>query len=156
MDRLTPPGLRHKTKVLHDLSCVCAVVDNSVMGIPPLPRRKTMFLCRKHGEHVCCVRQQTCLLCHTADVSAVSHSGHVCCVTEQTCLLCHAAESPATVITFCSAFHEQPRYSSNQSSYLNESGFTQMGLEGLILNRGPAGGPRGPAHQCPQACGALG
>ena len=38
------------------------------------------------------VLEQTCLLCHTADMSAASHSRHVCCVTQQTCLLCHAAD----------------------------------------------------------------
>ena len=43
------------------------------------------------GRHVCFVTQQTCLLCdiadmlcHTADMSALSHGGHVSCVTQQT------------------------------------------------------------------------
>ena len=58
-----------------------------------------------HSRHVGCVTQQTCPLCHTsdmsavsrhtADMSAVSHSRHVCVspstpvcgVTQQTCLL---------------------------------------------------------------------
>ena len=31
----------------------------------------------------CSVTWQTCLLCHTADMSAVLHSKHVCCVTQQ-------------------------------------------------------------------------
>ena len=48
-----------------------------------------------HRRHVCCVTQQTCLLCHSADMSAVSHSRHVCCVTQQTCLLCHTADMSA-------------------------------------------------------------
>ena len=45
-----------------------------------------------HSSHVCCVTQQTCLLCHTADMSAVSDSRHVCRVTQQTYLLCHTAD----------------------------------------------------------------
>ena len=48
-----------------------------------------------HSRHVFCVTQQTCLLCHTADMSAVSHSRHVCCDTQQTCLLCHTADMSA-------------------------------------------------------------
>ena len=44
-----------------------------------------------HNRHVCCVTQQKCLLCHTADMSAVSRSKHVCYATQQTCLLCHTA-----------------------------------------------------------------
>ena len=31
------------------------------------------------------MRQQTCLLRYTADMSAMLHSSHVCCVTQQTC-----------------------------------------------------------------------
>ena len=62
--------------VLHDVSLVCAVADNCVVGMeglaPLLLRRKTMVLCRKQEGHVCCVTQQTCLLYHTADMSAVS------------------------------------------------------------------------------------
>ena len=61
--------------------------------------QQTCLLCHtadmsavSHSRHVCCVTQQTCLLCHTADMSAVSHSRHVCCVTQQTCLLCHTAD----------------------------------------------------------------
>ena len=27
-----------------------------------------------HSRHVCCAAQRTCLLCHTADMSAMSHS----------------------------------------------------------------------------------
>ena len=65
-----------------------------------------------HSKHVCCFTQQTCLLCHTADisaflrsrhcllcrtadVSAVSHRRHVCCVKQQTCLLCDTADMSA-------------------------------------------------------------
>ena len=40
-----------------------------------------------HSRHVCCVIQQTCL--------AVSHSRHVCCVTQQTCPRCHIADMSA-------------------------------------------------------------
>ena len=40
-----------------------------------------------HIHTVCCVSQQTCLLCHTAEISAVSHRRHVCWVTQRTCLL---------------------------------------------------------------------
>ena len=39
--------------------------------------------------------QQTCLLCHTADMSAVCHSRHVCCATQQTRLLYHTADMSA-------------------------------------------------------------
>ena len=31
-----------------------------------------------HSRYVCRATQLTCLLCHTADVSTVSHSRHVC------------------------------------------------------------------------------
>ena len=41
------------------------------------------------------MRQQTCLMCDTADMSAVSHSRNVCCATQQTCLLCHTADMSA-------------------------------------------------------------
>ena len=44
------------------------------------------------SKHVCCVTQQTRLMCHTANMSAMSHSRHVCCVTQQTCLLQHTAD----------------------------------------------------------------
>ena len=47
-----------------------------------------------HSRHVCYVTQQTCLLCVTADMSAVQHSRHVCCVTQQTCLLCDRGRLP--------------------------------------------------------------
>ena len=39
-----------------------------------------------HSRHVRCVTQQSCLLCDTADMSAMSHSRQVCCVRKQTCL----------------------------------------------------------------------
>ena len=66
----------------------------------PCPTRttRTRLTCEtwpSHGRHVCCVTQQTCLLCHTAEMSAVSHSRDVCCVTQQSCLLCHAADMSA-------------------------------------------------------------
>ena len=44
--------------------------------------------------HVCCITQQTCLLWDTAAMS-VSCSEHVCCVTQQTRLLCHTADRSA-------------------------------------------------------------
>ena len=73
------PLLACDTKpILRNVSLVCAVADNCVVGMeglaPPLLRRKTMVLCRKQEGHVCCVTQQTCLLYHTVDVSVVSHS----------------------------------------------------------------------------------
>ena len=37
---------------------------------------------------------QTCLLCHTADMSVVSRSQHVCCVTQQTCHVSHTRHVP--------------------------------------------------------------
>ena len=50
---------------------------------------------RDTADIVCSVTQQTCQLCHTADVSAVSQSRRVCCVTQQTCLLCHTVNMSA-------------------------------------------------------------
>ena len=66
---LAPPRLRHKTKVLRDVSLVCAVAGNCVVGMgglaPSLPRRKTMedgaghragaFPCAQLGCHSLCV-----------------------------------------------------------------------------------------------------
>ena len=49
----------------------------------------------RHSRHVCCVTQQTCLLCDTADMSTVWQSSHVCCVTQKTCLLCHTEDTTA-------------------------------------------------------------
>ena len=98
---LAPPRLRHKTKVLRNVSLVCAVAVNCVMGSRglPLPCRDAkqqfcvasmvgmsaeslcskvsvshtmhVLLCHTHSRHVCCVMQQTCLLCDTEDMSAV-------------------------------------------------------------------------------------
>ena len=48
-----------------------------------------------HSRHVCCAKQQTCLLSHTAGTSAVLHTRHGCCVTEQTCLLWHTVDLSA-------------------------------------------------------------
>ena len=47
-----------------------------------------------HSRHVCCVTQQTCLLCDTANIGCVTQQTcllcrTVCCVTQQTCLLSH-------------------------------------------------------------------
>ena len=47
------------------------------------------------ADNVCCVPQQTCLLCQTADMSAVSHSRQACCVTQHACLLCPTADASA-------------------------------------------------------------
>ena len=44
-----------------------------------------------HGRHVCCVTWQTRLLCHTAGMSSASANRHACCVPQQTCLPCHTA-----------------------------------------------------------------
>ena len=46
-----------------------------------------------HSRRVCCVTQETCLLCDTADMSAVRYSRHLCCITQQTRLMCHSVES---------------------------------------------------------------
>ena len=43
--------------------------------------QQTPLLC---SRRVCCVTQKTFLLCHTADMSAVSHGKHVCRVKQQT------------------------------------------------------------------------
>ena len=48
-----------------------------------------------YSRHVCCVAQQTWLLCHTEDISALPHSSHVCCETRQTCLLCDTTDTSA-------------------------------------------------------------
>ena len=48
-----------------------------------------------HGSPRSHMRQQTCLLCETADISAVSQSRHACCVTQQTRLLCRTADMSA-------------------------------------------------------------
>ena len=45
----------------------------------------------KQSSNVSCVTQQTGLLCHTANMAAVSHSRHVRSATQQTRLLCDAA-----------------------------------------------------------------
>ena len=76
------PLLRHKIVVL------CRRTGGDSL---PVLRHKTMGLFRKQPE--------ACLLCRTADMSAVSHSRPVCCITQQTCLLCHLTECPQKVIT---------------------------------------------------------
>ena len=48
-----------------------------------------------HGSPRVHIRQQTCLLCHTADMSAVGRSRHVCFVRKHTCLLCDTADRSA-------------------------------------------------------------
>ena len=44
---------------------------------------------------VCHVTQQTCLLCDTADTCAAWRSRHFFCVNQQTCLLCDTADVSA-------------------------------------------------------------
>ena len=58
--------------------------------------QQTCLLCDT-SDMSCCVAQQTqtCLLCDAADVSAVSHSRHGHCVAPQTCLLCNPADMSA-------------------------------------------------------------
>ena len=67
-----------------------AVSCNRHVGCAP---QRTCLLCGtanmsavRHSRHPCCVTQQTCLLYDTAGMSAVSRSRHVCCVTQPTCL----------------------------------------------------------------------
>ena len=55
-------------------------------------RQQTCLLCDTAD---CCVTQYTCLLCGTPDMSAVRHNRHVGCVIQQTCLLCDATDMSA-------------------------------------------------------------
>ena len=106
---------------------ICCHVQNAPFGrkqcLPPhtavivcCDTQQTCLLCDtadmsavSHSRHVCCVKQQTCLLCQAADMSAVSRSRHVCCITRQTCLLCHTAGSPPEkVITWFRASANSP------------------------------------------------
>ena len=99
-----PPSLqRHKTRRRHNVNLACAVPGFFVAGGDTKPR-----LCvGSHSRHVCCVAQQTCLLCHTAEISASPHSRHVCvcCVTQQTALLCHTADMTAVSQQTCLLCH---------------------------------------------------
>ena len=64
-------------------TCACWAVRGS-------PKKSIYFF-----WWVTCVIQQTCLtclVCDTADMSAVSDNRHVCGVTQQTCLLCDTAD----------------------------------------------------------------
>ena len=54
--------------------------------------QQTCLLCHT-ADMSCCVTQQTCLLCGAAGMITVLHNRHVCCTTQQTCLLCHTAEA---------------------------------------------------------------
>ena len=67
---------------------ICCFVQNAPLGPRQCPLRHT-------ADIVCCDTQQTCLLCDTTDMSAVSHSKHVCCVRQQTCLLHDTADMSA-------------------------------------------------------------
>ena len=55
--------------------------------------RRTILLC--HKADMSAVSHIRHLLCDTADMSSLSHSRHVCCVTRQTCLMCHTADMSA-------------------------------------------------------------
>ena len=71
-----------------------------------------------HSRHVCRLTQQTCLLCHTADISVASHSRHVCCVTSFTPL--------KTSDYFLSGFREQPSVDDSPSLINAVSGSTRL------------------------------
>ena len=96
-----PPLQRNKTRNLCNVNLVWAVPGFCVAGgeacPTPLATQNNRFASGcwggAHSRHVCCLTQQTCLLRHTADVSAVSHGRHVCCVTQPTCLLSHTSNS---------------------------------------------------------------
>ena len=62
----------------------------------PCPHGSVVFaLCMQRWSMFALVSFQTCLLSHTADISAVGHGRRVGCVTQQTCLLCHRADMSA-------------------------------------------------------------
>ena len=67
---------------------ICCLVQN----VPLYPRQ--CLLCHT-TDIICCVTQQTCLRCCTANMPAVSQSRHVCCVTQQTYVLCDTADMSA-------------------------------------------------------------
>ena len=73
-----PPLPSDKTRGSRNVNLVRAVPGFCAAGgeglAPPLLRHKTVDLGRNAGG--------ACLLCHTADMSAVPHSKHVCSVTQ--------------------------------------------------------------------------
>ena len=84
------PNKQHLDMMVSDFFC------DQTRSIVYLGARMMYLLCICHAHvyaHV--LAQQTCMLCHTADVSTVSHSRHVCCATQQTCLPCHQADMSA-------------------------------------------------------------
>ena len=95
-----PPLQRHKTRGSRNVNLVCALqgfvsqVRGRLAPASPLLRHQTTVLRWVSGESAS-VTQQTCLLCQTADISAVLHSRHVCvcCVTRQICQLRHTADT---------------------------------------------------------------
>ena len=93
---MPPPLQRHETRGLRNVNLVHAVLGFCVAGegglAPHLLRHKTTVLRRVAGQGG---SQQTCLLCHTADMSAVCHTGRVCRVTQQTRLLYHTEDTSA-------------------------------------------------------------
>ena len=101
-------GTVHKRFTLREPLLLCRWKDG---GMPPPLRHNTTVLCHRWAPpppsprpFPCPVTQQTCLLCRTADMSAVSHSRHVrwshsrhvCCAAQHACLLCHTAGTSVT------------------------------------------------------------
>ena len=90
-----PPLKRHKTKGLRNLHFVrvvpgFCVADGGELAPPPPPATQNHLFASG-----CPSPRPFPLLCHTADMSAVSHGRHACCVTQQTRLLCHTADMSA-------------------------------------------------------------
>ena len=87
------------------------------------------------SRHFCCVTKQTCLLCQTKDmtavsqsrhvclVSVVSYSRHVCCVTHQACLLCQIANMSAM----------SHRWIPPTSNYLFWASANRQGQQSIVL-----------------------
>ena len=85
---MPPPLQRHKTKGLRDVKLVCVVpgfcvADERGLAPPPLATQKRLFASACWGGGL------------TADMSAVSHSRHVYCVRQHECLLCRTADMSA-------------------------------------------------------------
>ena len=75
----------------------CTTGHISRICVPPNPQVTAKMVPPPSPDpshrRVCCVTQQTCLPCPTADMSAISHSRHVRFVTQHTCLLCHTQQT---------------------------------------------------------------
>ena len=70
---------------------------NLPKGRGEISLRKRWPRARFYVRPVCCVTQQTCVLCQRTDMSDLSHCKHVCCLTQQTiqrAFLLSAAHSP--------------------------------------------------------------